>query len=530
MVDESLPVPPQITYISCSGYQIFSDASEVPAQYQYLLTRLRIEQTRLLNWGDQVGLLESPTGPAKILSLNHNLLNDILMEIQAAFRGCVNIQIRSDPFIAPSNVSAQTGRSQQKASRRQVLLDRALKISDGSTRAMTWLHWAMVKKVSFEKLIEKLVIFNDRVESSLDRATLGDLHGMQAQSNLPLLQVTNDVSQLRFLIEALVAILAKFKAEALLVSHSISQHIPNRIDFGSITLEEAEFDTSRSLGKYGRKHVWLEWREEIEDAQYSHDTQRVVTGRVKQLATLLSLKDELALFNAPSCIGYTYDGRDDDRRVALVYQVEIPTNFKYTSLYTLRDMFKTYPTPSLSKRFTLASTLAQSLFYLHAVSWLHKGIRADNLLFVRYQSFPNDQEPNISTSLELSNHIMSGFDYARPDLVDEQSFRNSRTPKHDLYSHPDLLQFRTKRSRKCHDMYSLGLVFIELALWRPIEDIVGIEVRRSRLLEISQMVAGLTDKDNPLGSKIAARMGDPYLQIIDSCVGSDRSSNAAAGS
>ncbi|KAI4269189.1 MAG: hypothetical protein LQ337_007442, partial [Flavoplaca oasis] len=541
-------------------YQIFLDASDVPSQYQHLLTRLRIEQTRLLNWGDQIGLLElSPKRPDRILSLNHNLLNDIMLEIQAALRGCLDIQTQFDSFIKSPSVSPQTATIQQKASTRKVLLDRALSLFDRSTRAERRLQWAMVKKDSFGKLVEKLILFNDRVESCLDRTTLEDLHGMQVQSNLLLLQITDDVTQLRFLIEALnitqtpvnwgnhrevndrgsdgeasnestVATLANFKAEALLVSKSISQHMHNRIEFGSIELENTDWDTSRSLGRYRSHHIWLEWREQVGDAQYSHDTQRIVDERVKQLATLLSIKDKSPLFNAPSCLGYTYDDRDDDRRRALVYKVENPPDSRYLGLCTLRDILKTNPVPSLAKRFALASTLADSLFYLHAVSWLHKGIRSDNILFIRYQSTTIDHEPSNSTMTDLSGPILSGFDYARPDLIDEQSFRNTKTPRQDLYSHPDLLQFRTKRSRKCHDMYSLGLIFIELALWRPIENIFGIEVRRSRLLEVAQTVAKLNDKGNTLSSELAARVGDRYIEVINSCVVSDRGNGAAAGS
>ncbi|KAL8859563.1 MAG: hypothetical protein Q9178_003962 [Gyalolechia marmorata] len=495
-----------------------------------------------------------------MLSLNHNLLNDILLEIQAAFRGCVDIQTQFDSFIKSPSVPPRTQTSQHRASATKVLLNRALSISDRSTRAASRLQWAMVKKDSFGKLVDKLIIFNDRVESSLDRATLGDLHGMQVQSNLLLLQVTDDITQLRFLMEALsithkpinqgnhqevndegiddersnesnLATLAKFKAEALLISKSISQHMPKRIEFESIELEKADCNASRSLGRYGGHHIWLEWREQMEDAQYSHDTQRVIDERVKQLATLLSIKDKSPLFNAPSCLGYTYDDTNDERRHALVYKVEIPPDSRYLGLCTLRDTLKTtYPIPSLAKRFALASTLADSLFYLHAVSWLHKGIRSDNILFIRYQNTAINHEPNNRTAANISYPILSGFDYARPDLIDEQSFRNTKTPSHDLYSHPDLLRFRTKRSRKCHDMYSLGLIFIEIALWRPIEEIVGIEVRRSRLLEVAQMVAELKDKGSTLSSKLAARVGDQYIEIVNSCVGSGTSNDAAAGS
>ena len=483
------------------------------------------------------------------------MINDVLLEIQAAFRSCVDIQVKFNPFIEPPNPTSQ----RRRASTRKALLERVLNVSDKSTRAVSRLQWAMIKRDSFEKLVDKLIMFNDRVESLLDRNALGELHDMQAQSNLMLLQITDEVSQLRMLVEALnisrkpfdhidykklgnnafprqgspdstVASLAHFKAEASLVTQNILQQVPTRIKLSDILLEDADRGASRSLGRYNGHDIWLEWREQVEDAQYSRETQEIIDRRVKQLAALLSVKDKSPLFRAPSCIGYIHDHRDENHRHALAYKVEVPSDSRYLGISTLRDILNTHPIPSLEKRFALASALADSVFYLHAVSWLHKGIRSDNVLFVRYQNTGIKRDANESTAANIGSPILSGFDYSRPDLIDEQSFRNTRTPRHDIYSHPDLLQFRTKRSRKCHDMYSLGLILIEIALWRPIEDIVGIEVRRSRLLEIAQTAAKLNEKDNILRAELAERMGDRYADEVTFCLLSEEGDRATAGS
>ena len=515
----------------------------------------------MLNWADQVGLLEASLETTSInLGLGHNLINDVLSEIQAAFRACVDIQAKFDPITKSPHLSSPPKQSPQRALKRRALLERVLDIHEKSFRAAGHLQWALIKKDSFEKLVEKLIMFNDKVESLLDRNALGELQTMQIQSNLMLLQVTDEVAKLRLLVEALkinqspidqngyktrndrgsidqrnpestVASLAQFKSEASLLQQDITYQVPSRIDISHITLKGAECGTSRSLGRYDGHDIWLEWREQVEDGQFSPETQLVIERRVKQLATLLAIKDKPPLFKAPFCVGYTYDDKDESRRYALAYKVEVPPHSKYRGMRTLRDILGVYPVPSLGERFALASALTDSLFYLHAVSWLHKGIRSDNVLFFQYERTATKHEANeITTIADISLPVMSGFDYSRPDLVDEQSFRNTRTPSHDLYSHPDLLQFRTRRSRKCHDMYSLGLILVEIALWRPIEDIVGIEVRRSRLLEIAQTVTGLKENDNSLGSELAARVGDRYTEAVISCVSSENGNGAAAGS
>lgn len=58
------------------------EASDLPADYQYLRTRLRIEQSRHLNWGEQIGLLEdSLEQPSRLLHLHRNLILEILLEV-----------------------------------------------------------------------------------------------------------------------------------------------------------------------------------------------------------------------------------------------------------------------------------------------------------------------------------------------------------------------------------------------------------------------------------------------------------------
>ena len=489
------------------------------------------------------------------LGLDHNVINDVLLEIQAAFRGCVDIQGKYGSFAEPSDRMSQS----KKASTRKALFERVLNISIKSNRATTRLQWAIIKKDLFEQLVGRLIMFNDRMESLLDRNSLAELHGMQIQSNLMLLQVTDEVAQLRSLVEALnvtphyigqnthkrlsdsinpyhanpestVASLAQFKAEAAFAIEDISQQVPNCININHVLLQKEQWGTTRSLGKLAGQDVWLEWREQVEDGQCSLETQQIVDRRLKQLAALLSIKDKSPLFKAPFCLGYAYDDKDEDRRHALVYKVQVPRHSKYLGMYTLRDILGTHPAPSLEKRFALASALANSLFYLHAVSWLHKGIRSDNVLFTRFQSPETNHQADDSAAADISSPIISGFDYSRPDLIDEQSFHNTRTPSHYLYSHPDLLQFRTKRSRKCHDMYSLGLVLIEIALWRPIEAIVGIEVRQSRLLKVAQKVSKLNERGNVLRAELATWVGDRYVEVVRSCVVTEEGFGAAVGS
>ena len=479
----------------------------------------------------------------------------MLLEIQAAFRACVDIQGKYDPFIEQLVIPPSSQRKQKRIPT-QALLERVLSVSERLSHAAARLQWAMVKQDSFKKLIEKLIVFNDRMESFLDRNALAEIHNMQIQSNMTLLQVTNEVTQLRLLVEALsitrqpighgtfssgirptserkdsesiVAGLAKFKAEAILVERDVLQQNPTRINLSDIILEHSDVETTRSTGKFQQYNIWLEWREQVEDERSSHQIQNIIDQRVKHLTTLLCNKDKSSLFRTPSCLGYVCDKRDEVPRYALVYKVEVPPSSKYLGLQTLRDALKSIRMPSLGKRIALSSEVAESLFYLHTVSWLHKGLRSDSIVFVRQQAM--EGPGGDGNTVNISSPILSGFDYSRPDLIDAQTFHNIMRVEHDLYRHPDLLQLRTKRSQKSYDLYSLGLVLIEIALWRPIEEIVGIEVRRSRLLEVGQKLSKLGDTGNVLRSELAAQVGDEYADLTTCCIIGGGSIGASPGS
>lgn len=231
--------------------------------------------------------------------------------------------------------------------------------------------------------------------------------------------------------------------------------------------------------------------------------------------------------------GYVRDDSEGAPRYALVYRAGNSSESKQTKVRDLRAMFTTMSTPSLGTRMALASTLADSVFYLHAVAWLHKGIRSNNVVFIEKseRSGPNDDEKGVirGSANILSSPLLSGFDYSRPDLMEESTFHNVRSPAHDLYCHPDLLQMKAKRSRKAHDMYSLGIVLIEIAFWQPIESVLDVEVRRSRLLEIGHKLAKLNQPDSALRSRLAARVGDGYVRAVNTCVNDASGSITPAG-
>lgn len=71
--------------------------------------------------------------------------------------------------------------------------------------------------------------------------------------------------------------------------------------------------------------------------------------------------------------------------------------------------------------------------------------------------------------------ILSGFEYARPQSSKTTS--RSLEPKWDIYRWPGIQNDvpRVSNSRKTYDIYSLGLVLLEIAHWQPLHRILGLK-------------------------------------------------------
>jgi hypothetical protein len=165
-------------------------------------------------------------------------------------------------------------------------------------------------------------------------------------------------------------------------------------------------------------------------------------------------------FRVPLCAGYFDD--ESNQRFGLIYQVPgaIPHSAEAISLSQL--LLQQGNPPPLLSRISLAKELVTSLYFLHAVNWLHKGLRDESILVLMRHGSPDYSQP-----------FISGFEYSRPD---EAGLTTTAAPDTwAVYAHPDYQGFDKKTYRKTFDMYSLGIILLEIASWKPAEEILGFE-------------------------------------------------------
>lgn len=459
----------------------------MPAQYQHLRIRLRIEETRLLNWGDKVGLVEERLDePTHTLRQNRNIIIDLLLEMQALFKSCVKIHDKYDHLVPIRSVDEAGGDVKIEEQFPSETTKKRNRFLEKTTQISRRLQWAAVKETAFSGLVEKLIGYNTLVEGLLDSAVLEQVQSMQAQTYMAILQLNSSVAELKEISKAMkvetqatvldgppmisshghgnnsqtgageagFARLADFKAQQISLESEVPDLDP--IQFEDITLQDFEDDEVRSEAKYQNKSVWIEWK------QYDNQSKKVIQDRIKRLAILLESQNKSEQFGAPECVGYL-DDQDQDR-YGFVYlkPKDVSPNTPPTSLY---DLIKGTMKPSLSKRITLAHAIARCLMYLHSVDWLHKGLRSNNVVI--FFTLPG-------RSPSYNKTIIAGYEYARPDSPNELTDRLPEHPENDIYRHPALLTHPMPRSQKSHDIYSLGVVLVEIAYWQPIDQIMAI--------------------------------------------------------
>ena len=524
------------------GYNLFIDVVDMPETYHHLRVRLCFEQIRLLKWGEQIGLAEELLDqPSKTLSLNRNLIIDTLLEIQANFRACVAVQetysdlvhegLERNPLIGEHLEKRLPGRT-------DTFLKKTLKLVERSPQAAKRLRWAVIDQKKFVSLVEKLIAYNDSIESLLDRQAVKNQQSMLHEAHMVMLQLNSKIDDLRVMCSALdikpeaglssarvgsprsealsqdyedenrsVIRLANFKSQRLALEGSSQPSDTVPLDTTEISLKSS--DGTRTEALYRGRSVLVEWKKYTLDLTPHSKRNQMIQGRVMQLAMLLGSSNKPHEFRSPHCLGYFDDPEEGQYRYGLVYKK--PEGISPTArAISLLDLLTIGVKPSLTARIKLTHAVASSLLYLHAVDWLHKGLRSDSILFFA----PPGDEP------DYTNPTLAGFDYARPDRPGEQTDPPPEDSEHDMYRHPSSLNRATSRSRKSYDVYSLGIVLVEIAHWRRIDGIVKVpEDTKAAKRTIRNIRTFLLRDDSR--KEIEALIGDEYSRVVRTCLTSN---------
>jgi hypothetical protein len=290
---------------------------------------------------------------------------------------------------------------------------------------------------------------------------------------------------------------------------------------------------NRAFAKRGNKPFIVEFK------PYSPDIQPSIKYRMQALAFRMAQSPKPAGFSFLNCVGYYEDPSPEAFRYNLIFEYPPgadPTR-KPVSLYSvLSGSSKEFPLPSLEQRFKLAHALALGCLSLLLIEWVHKGLRPHNILL-----FYTESKTEKSPRLWLENPYIVGFDYSRPNPKDGEAKQISNeaanpVPGHLPYKHPDtclpptLLVSRVYSLteswtvprgakppfKEYYDIYSLGLILLEVGFWRPIAKLHKIDSASWDKGEFSKLEQSISSRLS--GNELGHRMGSRYQDAVSECL------------
>lgn len=231
----------------------------------------------------------------------------------------------------------------------------------------------------------------------------------------------------------------------------------------------------------------------------------LVEERVSFIANLLAAAKSSS-FLSLKCIGWYHEKLKDQ----FVLEFDIPAEFVHSSggfaSVTLHKAFSDRRNrPTLGQRFGFASAIAKAVAQWHAVGWLHQTINSHNILFF--------QPENSST--DYSRPFLQGLDFARPKLSPSIG-RYVDDPAFNVYRHADRQGPSRQGHTQLHDLYSLGVVLLEIGLWESA--CATAKVKEGRPLELIQMTQNLKAAAT---TRLAHYAGREYQEAVTACLESD---------
>jgi len=266
-------------------------------------------------------------------------------------------------------------------------------------------------------------------------------------------------------------------------------------------------------------------RELVEFREYdlSADTKQInaIRSTVRDFAAKLR-RAEPSVMGLLECNGYSAEPMQ--HRFALRFQYPA----EKTNPHTLHNLLvhKLNKSPgirhSMSDRINLARKLASAVLYLHSCDFVHKNIRPANILIFDPIGLAGTDSKTRTYPYTVGEPYLVGFDSVRKADGHSSMIRIEEWEK-NIYLHPDRHRMaKGDEFTMRHDIYSLGVVLLEISVWGSFTDLGSHGIGRhlwdkgkEKLLPPECL------KDRYLEfarSQIPRTMGNKYLDVVVSCL------------
>lgn len=429
-------------------------------------------------------------------------LTNELLDLFQALRNIFEELLRLFP-----DTGAAIDRSQNKALK--ISAETKRKADDAVRRLEEWNDRFFKRAVVF-------ILFGQRLKRDIS-----DPSGGSTDENHGLVAVRR-VQQLRGAIDESLGNTSK--ASKLLLTPSEVPKERERLNRSSLWMSRTESNTSSSP-------MLIEYRKYSDDASQRDIANHRRTAR--DIACILH-EAEPCLTGILHCKGFLFDSLENR------FELHFPYPDGYEKPRSLLDILcdpinrERGIIHPLNQRIDLAKSIVSAVFLLHAADFVHKQIRSDNIIiFERRPEDPVRVESIGRTSTDSAQQHRQWYPYrlGRPFLVGFDSSRKADAHslmvkveewRKSIYLCPERHRLQPgDEFRMEHDIYSLGVVLLEVGMWASFCDRqspqLGKRVWRDQTTlkgseELKKIYMGLA-----IGT-VPRLMGQKYADIVVACL------------
>ncbi|KAG5747908.1 hypothetical protein H9Q69_009900 [Fusarium xylarioides] len=216
------------------------------------------------------------------------------------------------------------------------------------------------------------------------------------------------------------------------------------------------------------------------------------------------------------CVGYI--DQPDEHQAIFLYQPPHSTasQNQVVEIITLHNLIKVRNCQfSLGHRFFMAYALATTILNVHGSGWVHKNISSHGVTV-----FPIKTTVVSGSNGKDFDHTpyLTGWGFARPELGGTELLQDFEVEP-NFYRHPARQGNPGSTFTKEHDIYALGVVLLEIGLWKTISELFAKQIRIAEDKQelppketIRKWLLDLANKD------LTQRMGKMYTSAVLVCL------------
>ena len=168
--------------------------------------------------------------------------------------------------------------------------------------------------------------------------------------------------------------------------------------------------------------------------------------------------------------------------------------------------------PALGARFSIAHTLSMTILNIHASGWLHQNIWSHGIAIF------SSTVAQLESRFPQFDPYLTGWGLAR--TIDGQTRLTANSEvQSNFYRHAVRQGKPSEAFTIVHDIYSLGVVLLEIGLWRTVSRLfkeqIELAMRNKALPPPKAVKDALIERAKV---EVASEMGESYARVVEWCL------------